>query len=53
MVVFTLKCMCATIITDGFQPQTCTDVIKAVRDALAHVVWLRGYTQYAFESLKT
>ncbi len=23
MVVFTLKCVCTTMITDGFQPQTC------------------------------
>ncbi len=24
MVVFTLKCLCTTMIVDGFQPQTCT-----------------------------
>ncbi len=41
MVVFTLKCMCATMITDGFHP-TPNVRWRMVRDALAHAVWPRG-----------
>ncbi len=48
MVVFTLKCVCTIMITEGFNPKhalgTVWNVVKAVRDALAHEVWPRGYS---------
>ncbi len=44
MVVFTLKCVCATMIAEGFQPQTCAGTRGVAEGSriLFHTGWSRS-----------
>ncbi len=52
MVVFTLKCMCTTMVTvtPNMHWYMVWNVVKAVRDALAHAVWPRSHGEKCFET---